>query len=456
MWIERVIATLAAVYGGRSWLVVADVLQAATPTVQRLRSWGAPRCFVIAARAGTGTPPSPEDCETVVLGLSPLPMMDAILAAEEAVRALSAEVQAAVDSFDPAEAMRVIGPIFSDGRPVAGRTFWGARPAMWRALEDKVIIDGVWDEVGIPRAPAEIVRVEQEALRAAAARLDAGRGTVWAGDATRGFHGGATFTCRVASEADARRAEAILTPRCVRARVMPYLSGTPCSIHGIVFPDYVIALRPAEMVTLHRQGGTGFLYARAATFWDPPPVHRVAMREMVRRVGAYLRAKVGYRGAFTIDGVLTADGFRPTELNPRVGAALGLMVPSFPFSFLHDALVEEVPAQWDPVRLEAELLALADSQRNGMIGFVCDTPFTDTVRQRLRFDRGAWREAAPEEPVDGELSIGPGPSGGYVTMHLVSERTPVGPSVASRAAALVRYTDRLFETSIGPVGAATG
>ena len=49
------------------------------------------------------------------------------------------------------------------------------------------------------------------------------------------------------------------------------------------------------------------------------------MREAARRVGAVLRDEVAYRGAFTLDGVATVDGFRPTELNPRFGAGLGVI-----------------------------------------------------------------------------------------------------------------------------------
>ena len=46
------------------------------------------------------------------------------------------------------------------------------------------------------------------------------------------------------------------------------------------------------------------------------------MRGVARRVGAELRRRVGFGGAFTVDGVMTAEGFRPTELNPRMGAGL--------------------------------------------------------------------------------------------------------------------------------------
>ena len=52
-----------------------------------------------------------------------------------------------------------------------------------------------------------------------------------------------------------------------RVRVMPFLEGVPCSVHGIVLPDGTAALRPVELVTLRR--GTDLVYAGCATFWDP-------------------------------------------------------------------------------------------------------------------------------------------------------------------------------------------
>lgn len=458
--IERIEAQMRAIYGTRPWLVAGDVLQGAGATVRRLRELGAPRCFAIAARTGTGPLPSGDDCDWRVLDLPPMPMMDAIHASEDALRALPDEVQAAVDAFDPAHTLRVLGAIFSDGRPVAGRRFWGARPLAWRALEDKTTIDAVWDAAGVARVQAEVVDLELDALTAAAHRLDRGAGTVWAGDASRGFHGGATFTCRVRDAVDAERALAHLRTRCARARVMPFLDGIPCSIHGIVFPEHVVVLRPAEMVTLLHDGGTtGFLYARAATFWDPAPERREEMRRATRRVGAYLRASCGYRGAFTMDGVMTRDGFRPTELNPRVGAALGMMVRrpqrgSFPFELLHDALVEGVMVDTDPVALEAELLAFADGNRSGSFGFWTDERFTETVSRRLVWTGDSWRTAVGTEPSDGELAAGPGPTGGFVNLTLNADRTPIGPSVGPRAAALAAYTDSELGTRIGSVAPA--
>ncbi|MEZ4241189.1 MAG: hypothetical protein R3F59_34525 [Myxococcota bacterium] len=454
MQVDRVEAAMRRIYGGRRWILASDVLQGAAATARRLEALSADRCLVIAARAGTGAIPPADELEVHLLGLPPLPMMDAILASEAALRDLPDEVQAAVDRFDPHGEAMAIGAVFSDGRPVAGRRFWGARPDAWRRLEDKTVVDALWDEAGVPRSPSEIVEVTLDALTAAARRLDAGEGTVWAGDATAGFHGGATYTCRVASSRDALAAYEHLASRCARARVMPFLDGIPCSIHGIVFPDHVVVLRPAELVTLRRAGTrTGFLYARAATFWDPPVAERERMRTIARRVGEHLRAAVDYRGAFTVDGILSQGGFIPTELNPRVGAALGMMVPEVPFSLVHDALVERQELGVDPVLLEKELLARADATRSGSLGFLVEPTFGETVREALVWADGSWRPASDDGIADASLSIGPGPTGGFVSLELSRQRTPHGPSVGPRAAALAAYTDRVYGTRVGPVTA---
>ena len=106
---------------------------------------------------------------------------------------------------------------------------------------------------------------------------------------------------------------------------MPFLDGVPCSIHGFVLPDGTAALRPVEIAMLRSDAERRFVYGGLGSTWDPPAADREEMRDAVRRVGAHLQAAHGYRGAFGIDGVLTAEGFRPTELNTRMSAGLTLV-----------------------------------------------------------------------------------------------------------------------------------
>ena len=76
--------------------------------------------------------------------------------------------------------------------------------------------------------------------------------------------------CEVLEPAELRRAvTAELRTSCDRVRIMPFLEGIATSVHGIVLPDGVVALRPVELVTLRRPGHR-LVYSGCATFWDPP------------------------------------------------------------------------------------------------------------------------------------------------------------------------------------------
>jgi hypothetical protein len=239
-------------------------------------------------------------------------------------------------------------------------------------------------------------------------------------------------------------------------RVMPFLDGVPCSIHGIVYPDDVVALRPVEMVTL--RGARGFFYAGCATFYDPPPATRAHMRDLAVTVGAALRADVGFRGAFTVDGVATSDGFLPTELNPRMGAGIVLLqrgMPDLPLQLLLDAVVGGIDLGYDPAELEADLLATADAHRAGgtwsAVAGVSAEPQGDTP---LAFRRDAWAWANDSEAPAGKLTVGPGPVGAFVRCAFDPTQTPAGPSVGERAAAFWAFADRELGTGVGPLSAA--
>jgi hypothetical protein len=320
-----------------------------------------------------------------------------------------------------------------------------------------VVVDGLWDDLGVTRAPSEVVAAEPAALRAAAGRLDRGAGTAWAGDARQGWHGGASCLRWVRDEHDAAEAAAFLAARCDRARVMPFLEGVPCSIHGMVFPRGVAAFRPVELVTLRRPGSGRLHYAGAATFWDPPAADRERMRELARRVGAGLRERVGYRGAFTVDGVLAAEGFLPTELNPRLGAGLSMMtrdLPDLPVGLLDRALIEGERLAVTADALERQVLAAADRVRAGGAWTVTEAAADATRELPVVFEAGACRPATGDEPPDGVLAFGPSGVGGFVRLTLDPGRVPAGPPVAPLAVAAFALADRRFGTAIGPLGPA--
>jgi hypothetical protein len=451
-------------FAGRKLVLTGGPLAALTGICRRLRDLGAERPFLLATGMGTGEVPGPDEAEWCVVELRAPDIMAEIRTAMRLLRLLPTEVVEALDRWDPERRALVLSPMFNELPEIAGRRVYGPRRAEWRRLEDKVAVDELWDDLEVARAPSEVVPAEEAALRAAAGRLDRGAGTAWAGDARQGFHGGAFGLRWVRGEEDVAEAVAFLAARCDRVRVMPFLEGIPCSIHGVVFPNGVATFRPVEMVTLRRPGGSPggsggnrLRYAGAATFWDPPPADREVMRDLARRVGAGLRERVGYRGAFTVDGVLAAEGFLPTELNPRLGAGLSMMtrdLPDLPVSLLDRALVEGEPLAYGADDLERQVLAAADPTRAGGAWTVTDRrpgPGDATRELPVTFAGGGCRPAAEGRPADGVLSFGPSGVGGFLRLALDPGRVPVGRSVAPLAVAAFALADDRFGAGIGPL-----
>ena len=453
--VARLHDNLRSIYGGRPWLSATDILQGAVWQARELTDLGAERVFALGAAMGTGD--IDDTVPHAVLNVRGDGMMNAIRMSEAALGHLPAALQARIDAWDPTHQARVVRTIFSNGQPVAGRPCWGGRPEAWQALEDKTVVDALWDRCGIPRADSRVVPARPHALHDAHRAVDKGAGTVWAADNRDGWHGGATGLRWVRTAHHITEAAEWMADHAHTVRIMPFLEGIPCSIHGIVFDDYVVALRPCEMVVLRRPGTMHFKYARAATFWDPPTPDRHAMRAMVRTVGVHLRETVGYRGVFTIDGIMSADGFRPTELNPRFGAAIGVLsgaLPNLHLYLVHLAIVERVDVDWRPPDLEAVLLHAADTHRRGGAMQIIDTP-VDTLRKAdLVPDTTGWRVAKDDEKPHARAMLGPAPSGGMLRVTFEPDHTPVGPPSAPLAVELLAFLAQHWQVDIGPLEAA--
>ncbi|MEY3212881.1 MAG: hypothetical protein RIT28_3362 [Pseudomonadota bacterium] len=451
--------SLAPFLQGRPFIVTADMLAATTGLALGLRALGVERVLCVGIARGTGVLPQEHGFEQILIDERlPLGFMEVIRAAERVLCAPPAEVQAQVDRFDPEHAAQVIAPFYMTGLPQLNRPVFGARPAAWRALEDKVVIDAVLSAAGVRVAPHRVVPVTREALRDAAEALDQGHGTVWAGDAREGFNGAAALTRWVRDAQDADEAFETLSKSCDSARVMPFLEGVPCSIHGWVLPDGVRVFRPCEMLVLRRPTPPVFFYAQAATSWDPSPAGREEMREAARRAGTHLRDTLGYRGVFTLDGVMTRDGFFPTELNPRFGAALlvlGRALPELPLVLMHFASIEGLPLDWHGEALEELIVSVADTTRQLSFTAMGSRPVSESCSFSLVRDP-TWRIATE---ADAHLPqslgvVGPGPTGGYARVGVNPAHYVVGPAGAPLVAEAIAVIDAHFELGIGPLTAA--
>lgn len=384
-------------------------------------------------------------------------LLDYLRGFEAIVRDLPPEARAALDAFDPDRQALVLRPLWGSLLEVAGRPVYNARPPSWVALEDKVIIDALWDRFGVPRAPCHIVAAEREALERAHRELDRGAGTVWAGDAREGWHGGSEMTHWVIDRDHGDRAAAILAAHCDRVRVMPFLEGIPCSIHGIVAGDQVAALRPVEMVTLRDPAAARLRYFGTSTLWDPPAADREAMRALARHVAVALREELGFRGTFTIDGVMTADGFRPTELNSRYGAGmyrLGASLPELPLWFLDCAMVAGEPWDFRLAELEALVVGSADASRAPVINAWDPHPRdTNETTEVTRGPHGLCR-AARGDAVYATVASGPSRLGSFHKITVSPTALTVGDSVGPAALELLAFCDRELGTHFGPLASA--
>ena len=441
------------------WILASEAVAASTKRAELLREWGAREILCVGVNRGVGDEPRDKGFGQFIVGGPAVSGLQAsIRAAEQIFTSPPAELQAVVDEFDPDGTALVLAAAFSGAGAYFGRPIFGAREPAWRALEDKVVIDRVFEEAGIKVAPHRIVPARRDALLVAAMEVDRGEGTVWAGDAREGFHGGAEFTCWIRDDDDVEDALARLAPHCDSARVMPFLEGVPCSIHGWVLPDHVAAFRPCEMLVLRSARPPAFRYMSVATVWDPPSADREAMRSIARQMGAHLRDQYGYRGSFSIDGVMTRDGFLPTEINPRCGAAMPALmagVPGFPTELLHFASVERLPIDWRGRDLEELVVSTADACRSaGFSCFGCRPPGTELQFALVRDPD--WRLATEADAAlpQSKGSYGRATFGGMLRVGFDPAQLAIGRSAAPMVAEVFAMLDRQLDLGVGTLAPA--
>ena len=453
--VEHLTRELRRELSGERFVLFGSPIAGLLPLAAQLRSLGGEAVFLLGPSAGAGR--MPEDTPWASLGIRGRNLMDEFWRAEARYPEPPASITRALDRADPEGSARAVAVFTMTHVPhVAGRRRFGLRPKRWLPLEDKTRIDALWRALGVPHAPVRHVAPEFDALWRAAERVDRGDGTVWAADASGGIHGGAIGTRWVVDRAGGRRAARSFARMCHRVRVMPFLRGRPCSIHGMVLPGHTLVLRPVEMVTLRPPGTASLHYSGVGSFWDPPDRDRKRMRTLARRTGEALRERVGFRGSFTIDGVLTDEGFLPTEVNARQGGALATVtsgVPQLPVSWLSLAAIEGLPIDWRPRWFERVLLDVCDRYRAGRgLAVVKGRREGSEVVGLTRGVRGLRRARRASE-IESHLVVGPNSLGTYVGWHPDPRTIPAGPAFAPRVAEAFAWADRRLGVGIGPLEA---
>jgi len=158
------------------------------------------------------------------------------------------------------------------------------------------------------------------------------------------------------------------------------------------------------------------------------------MRSIARTVGVQLADELDFRGTFTVDGVITADGFWPTELNPRFGAGINAIARAsgLPILLVNDLVVAGHDLGRSVTLIEEELVERADAHRGG----------------------GTWmggltHRAEPGTRVVDSSTVTIGPS--FIRCIYDPTSTPIGPSTAQQACDFWAFADREFGSDIGPL-----
>jgi hypothetical protein len=453
--VDRLRRLLDRAFRDRRVVLAGGPVAGSTARVAGLRALGAERCLVLGVGRGTGPLPAAADADVVSVDLPPAADVPASIRAEEALFADPPGVYVdALDRFDPEGDAIVLAPPFSAVYELCGRAAYGARRPEWVALEDKMVADELLAAAAIPTPPFELVTAEPAALGAAAARLDRGAGTVWAGDAVLGFNGGTAYVRWVVDEEDVAEATAHLGSKCERVRVATFVEGIPCSIHGFVTDDGVAVFRPVELLTLRRARAPRLRFAGANTIWDPPDADRADMRAAAARLGKVLRERVGFRGAFTIDGILSSGGWVANECNPRFGAGLQYAraaLPALALDLLHHVVIAGDGGGVCAADVEALVVEAGDRRRWGATWVPVARRWPESTSLPLCGDARGYRAAAGPDGADATLAYGPGPMGGFVRCEFVPDRMPIGASVAPRAAAALAFADAHCGAGIGPL-----
>ena len=443
----------------RPVIVGFELLVGMTDTVAELARWGARRPLLIADGRGTGAVPDDDAADVLMVEEQRSESLtEQVRARMRPDERLTPEVVEAVERYDPdGDAVWWVSHVALN-EPMLGRAVIGGRPRSQALLEDKLLVDGLLDAVGAPRAPSRVTPTAYDALIRATAEViteSGSRQVVWAGDNRGGTNGGGDYIRWIRSLDHAQQAAAFFAERCDQVRVSAFLDGIPCSVHGIVLPDGIVVLRPVELVSLRDPEQGVFVYGGMGTTWSPHPGDAADMRDLARRIGRYVQQEHGYRGGFGIDGVLTAEGFRMTEFNARFSGGLTRLDRAAPSARLELVHVNAVLGR-DVARPAADIEEQAMS-------LLAENTFVDTFglsRRRVvedhaeilvRAGEGRLERTESEDTIIGTVMGGPSALGSFFRFLALEGIVLDGERAAPLSVLLHDFVNRTWDAGI-PTG----
>lgn len=348
----------------------------------------------------------------------------------------------AADTFDPHQRAALILPDPLDPPRAGSRRRLGERLRMWQLCEDKAVVDVIWDRLGVPR-PRSVIADGAQNLAALGSLVDAEHGVVCAvqriGAPPTGGAEGIWWWQRTypSIAADLRH----------RVKVMPLLPGIPVRLHGMVFADVAVAFPPMEIVTLPRTSSGTFLCCGAVgVLPDSAP-----LRALTERIGEGLSSVLGYRGAFSVDGILSGADFQPTDLNTRLTSAM----EAAPADVRIQLQAANVLAREGACLVEASWIdSLADQafdERAVTVYGASPVAKAGSLELAVRWEGTELRQVGHLEEADGWLNLAPSLRGWTLTARLLRHRLPTSRHAGVHAPAIFRFADRVLGTDFGPL-----
>ena len=456
--VDKYLELLRPVYSGRKFIHVGEVDASLHGTVGSLGNMGATRPILVAGNRGTIDVPIDESFELYYLDVQGNDIVESSRVMQSALANPPPEIQNAIERWDPkGTAHWVCTSALMEFGSFCGRRQYGHRKPEWTELEDKTTIDDRWDSLEVVRSESMVVRLSDPNLFSRVRSLSQKNGTVWAADNRDGVHGGGIGLRWVRSTADVENTIKEMSVFADAVRIMPFLDGIPMSIHGIVFPESVLVLRPVELIVLRRMNSNRLLWSGCSTGYDPANQDRMEMRAIARRVGEGLRALVDYRGPFSIDGVLTSDGFRPTELNPRLSGGFDPQlqgIGEFPLAPLCWALMEGEDLNYQAEKLEESLLKIADEHRVLKGHVISSQRVEDRTEVNLTRDGEEFRECLNDGSPDATLVRGPSPVGSIWILKVHNRPDSHDGLVAPEMVQALRFADKYLGSDFGTLSCA--
>jgi len=356
----------------------------------------------------------------------------------------------AVDAFDPDRAAALLLPDPLDPPTTGMRPRIGRRHASYRLLEDKTAVDTVWDLLGVPRAPSIVADLDTD-VRVLGNLVDRGSGVVCSMQSAGTSQAGADGVTWWRS-GDAPRIAAGPREDDRRVRLMPLIEGLPIRLHGFVLPTSVVGFRPMEVVALPRPERGTFLCAGVVSTLDEAP----DLAAQTERIGEALRTRVGYLGAFAVDGILTRNGIVPTDLNPRLTSAMEDSPPDLRV-LLHAAnllMREGVDPGRDLVCFLAKEISGWRAQYT-IYGAATRARASAPCFAGVRWDGGTLVVAHDDE-FEGYLTLKPSMRGWQVTARFSADQLPAKGPLGPIAVEAFRLCDRVWGTDFGELAAPFG